>query len=609
MNILFLSNKSTYFDNQFGGAESSMCLMAKHLAMRNHNVFYCTRIRNKRLTFGLKFLDTEKIQVHAVDFLDRACGVRFVERIRDFFVCYLALRIIKKNNIDIVYCFYELNNLRIATSLKQKYGVKVVMRMAGLDWYERAKEKVSVKNEFSKYFNMVDAVNYIHEELREEVRIKMSELKMKVSFRSGLCCDIGTYTLIQDDHCNDDLKKESRIFTIVMATRFSFYQKRYDILLSAVKMLHDSNDFDFKVTLIGSGPAEEVIKNKILELNLSNIVSVLPFCSQVSLWSEIDRADLYCHSVEYEGLGKVILESMSIGTPVLASNVIPMNKYIEHGKNGFLVDNDPRLWADEIKRLYYSEDERKSVGVNAKKFVEMKYDPCRNVMLYEKFFNKILKLKDSVIVEFVGMSGAGKSFVRKELMGALGNIDIGVKTSRLKIGDMLSFTFCSVFCKSIAFVFLSKPKNFEHFVRGVKKWIRFQLSYTKIRKDYGLYIVEEGVLQKFRALQRYSSLDLSISNVDLRLLKKQNFADLVVYVVANEEQLKVRLLNRDGSISSRFSENYASLSQTETDMKTLQKLNISNYFVIRNIDKGSVNNELEGLVKYMNDNNYIVSEF
>ena len=112
---------------------------------------------------------------------------------------------------------------------------------------------------------------------------------------------------------------------------------------------------------------------------------------QQQLWQEMRQADLLCHACDYEGTSKIILESMALGLPVLASDVTPVNDYVIDGYNGFLVDNDPAMWAEKITALACDKSERIRVSLNSMAYINENYNPFNNVSLYESHFDEILK--------------------------------------------------------------------------------------------------------------------------------------------------------------------------------------------------------------------------
>lgn len=65
--------------------------------------------------------------------------------------------------------------------------------------------------------------------------------------------------------------------------------------------------------------------------------------------------DLFMLASDYEGLPMVILEAMSFGKPVVASQVGGISEVIENGVNGYTVDNTAKAFADKIQ--YVLEDD------------------------------------------------------------------------------------------------------------------------------------------------------------------------------------------------------------------------------------------------------------
>lgn len=103
---------------------------------------------------------------------------------------------------------------------------------------------------------------------------------------------------------------------------------------------------DVKLKIFGSGPEMGKLKSKVIELRLEGTVELPGTLRRKDLLCNISSADFFILNSGYEGLSHLILESLHVGTPVLASNAGGNSELILPGKNGDLFELNNR---DEIK--------------------------------------------------------------------------------------------------------------------------------------------------------------------------------------------------------------------------------------------------------------------
>jgi glycosyltransferase involved in cell wall biosynthesis len=102
--------------------------------------------------------------------------------------------------------------------------------------------------------------------------------------------------------------------------------------------------YDFRYTIIGTGLAKEsqIIEDEVKRLNLSEKVHFIPFTPNVLI--EIQQHDLFLQGSYAEGFPNALLESCSVGTPVVAFEAPGGTKeIIQNGINGYLVKNEEEL--------------------------------------------------------------------------------------------------------------------------------------------------------------------------------------------------------------------------------------------------------------------------
>lgn len=66
-------------------------------------------------------------------------------------------------------------------------------------------------------------------------------------------------------------------------------------------------------------------------------------------------ADVFCLPSDYEGLPMVILEAMSFGKPIVASDVGGIKEIVLNGENGYVLENDASVFADKIQSILSDE--------------------------------------------------------------------------------------------------------------------------------------------------------------------------------------------------------------------------------------------------------------
>jgi glycosyltransferase involved in cell wall biosynthesis len=142
-------------------------------------------------------------------------------------------------------------------------------------------------------------------------------------------------------------------------------------------------DFPFHYTLIGNGDEKENILSLINELGLHNKFTHIEFTKDVSKY--LAENDFFLQGSYFEGFPNCLIESCSVGTPVIAFKAPGGTKeIIENNVNGFYV-NDEDEFLDKLKsnRNWNAKIVRASV---IKKFSKEKI-----IQQYQNLFLKIVK--------------------------------------------------------------------------------------------------------------------------------------------------------------------------------------------------------------------------
>ena len=148
---------------------------------------------------------------------------------------------------------------------------------------------------------------------------------------------------------------------------------------------------DIKFVIVGTGPFFSKIENEIQKRGLIGKVMLLGRVPRVKLIQLYQNATVQVVPSHYEGLPTVLLEAMSCGLPVVATNVGGNSDVISSGKNGFLVPpKTPQALAKAILKLLDDEKLRKEIGDAARKTIEMSYT-------WDKIADNILKCYENML--------------------------------------------------------------------------------------------------------------------------------------------------------------------------------------------------------------------
>ena len=89
----------------------------------------------------------------------------------------------------------------------------------------------------------------------------------------------------------------------------------------------------------------------------------------------------------FEGLGRVIIEAMATGTPVIGSRVGGIPELVEDGVRGFLVPpGDQKALAEKIRWILNNPEEAREMGSRARLFAAKLFSTETYVMGYGQIF-------------------------------------------------------------------------------------------------------------------------------------------------------------------------------------------------------------------------------
>ncbi|MEE9323675.1 MAG: glycosyltransferase family 4 protein [Candidatus Aenigmarchaeota archaeon] len=377
MNILF----TAYFPPNTGGAETSTHTLAKELERRGNKVVvastgeypglktYTFRKYSKIPSFRFhkyylsRFLSgvikKEKIDlVHSQDRLTTIGSITAAKRnripvvvhFRDYWFMCPKSNLLKTSYEQCTSCSYE--NLLKCSSKKRLPWDMHKMRSIRSSWglLESADFKIAISNSVKEVLKSAGVT--------KNVKIIPNPINLD---------------LFSVSHRDRIRKKYGLEGTVVTFVGSISYHKGTDTLKGIIPKISNG---DVSFLIVGDGPEKKKLMNFVKERNLRNVVFTdgrIPYSQIPGIYSASDI--ILFPSRWQEPFGRIAIESMASGKPVVASDIGAIRDIVENGKTGFLIgSSDIAGWQRSVRKLVDDRGLRERMGRNGKEVARRKYD-------------------------------------------------------------------------------------------------------------------------------------------------------------------------------------------------------------------------------------------
>ena len=161
-------------------------------------------------------------------------------------------------------------------------------------------------------------------------------------------------------------------------------KKGFHDLIAACALLRERGALS-RCSIIGAGPLETALKERISNLGLDDTVELLGPLPQNEVVKRIRNARVFAAPCvdasdgNREGLPTVLIEAMALGTPCVANDVTGVSELVRHDDTGLLTSqHDIPALATAIGRLLVDESLCARLAQNGRLLVEERFDIRRN---------------------------------------------------------------------------------------------------------------------------------------------------------------------------------------------------------------------------------------
>jgi glycosyltransferase involved in cell wall biosynthesis len=252
--------------------------------------------------------------------------------------------------------------LRIFKGISKKYDVGIAFSghindLTYITSYIKSDEKVCwLHGSLSGYLLMSPGYGFLYKKIKNLVVLSMDNQEDALISNKLDGCKIKKIynpilvkNRVQDNLKIEKLKQKYGEFAL-MVGRFS-PQKDHITVIDAVKLLRDNYNKHIKTVFVGDGPLREEVEKYAKDNGLSDLIFFEG--TQKDVQNYYKAAKIFIHSSPAEGLPTVLLEAMSFGVPIVATDSRPgVREILGESEFGLICPvKDAEIMADKVYEL------------------------------------------------------------------------------------------------------------------------------------------------------------------------------------------------------------------------------------------------------------------
>lgn len=290
-------------------------------------------------------------------------------------------RVTKRENLDLIHVHYAIPHATAAQLAREITGKPYITTLHGSDVTILGSDP-SYEPTNTMSIEHSDAITTVSQYMATEARNTLGiskEIKVIPNF-----VDHTHYTPAP---CSRLETPKPRAITLVHVSNFRPVKRIEDLIYSMCIITKEEPNA--QLILVGDGPERHRIERLIDRLDLRRNILVTGYRSDVAAMMNCADALVLCSQTENAPL--TILEGMSCGLPIIATNVGGIPEQVQDGENGFLVPvKHPEEIAEAALKLNADEKLLARMGEKARKTILEKYTKDKILQQYIDVYESIL---------------------------------------------------------------------------------------------------------------------------------------------------------------------------------------------------------------------------
>lgn len=319
---------------------------------------------------------------------------RALNPVKDMKAVMQAIKIIRKEKPDLVHCHSAKGGVigRFAAFFT---GTKVVYTAHAFSFLSAESSKKK------KVFLLLEKIAKLNSYLlacsgsERELGIKVVGFNEKKAFAWNNAVPDANEELTRNsqnsrisDSSNPVPKEGERYITSIGRPS---YQKNPLFMVEVAHGIHLKHP-DIKFYLLGVGfysPMLEDMKKLIQQYDMDDTFYLLPWLSHEETLKYVKGSMLYFMTSLYEGLPISVIEAMSLGKAIVASDVFGNKDSVKDGYNGYLLSLDEKVFVEKMNELVENDDKRKVMERNSRVYFESDFFIDNRIKALEKIYTEI----------------------------------------------------------------------------------------------------------------------------------------------------------------------------------------------------------------------------
>jgi glycosyltransferase involved in cell wall biosynthesis len=189
----------------------------------------------------------------------------------------------------------------------------------------------------------------------------------------------------------------SRSSSVIITVARLTGEKGYTYLIDAAKKVVSELE-NVKFLFVGDGILRSKLEERVHQLGMDEVIMFLGLRDDVPELLAI--SDLFVLPSLYEAQGRVLVEAMAAGLPVVATSVGGIAEVVVHGETGLLVPpRAPQELATAITDLILDEEKAKRMGQAGRKRVNPEFSVETMVEKIDKLYCSLIQAKRASVLE------------------------------------------------------------------------------------------------------------------------------------------------------------------------------------------------------------------